>query len=80
MSMVMKVSNIFKKDLLKGNSSYVRNGKLYFNRIEFSEIEFKFFNKNKLLVTFKFPHKVNFDKGETATFVLSEGNMKIELI
>ena len=67
---------------MDGTANYIRKGQLYFNRIQVSESEFKFFNRNKLLGTFAFNHKVRFTKGDTVTLALDEagGKMKINLV
>jgi len=75
----LKVSKILKEDLIKGKAPYIRNGKLYFDTINVGKSSFSFLNKNKLLVTTEFPHEVSFHLGETVTFNLIEGKMKIKI-
>jgi len=75
----LKVSKILKKDLVHGKAPYIRKGQLYFDTIKVGKSAFSLFNKNKLLVTYEFPHLVRFHLGETVTFNLTEGKMRIKL-
>ena len=75
-----EISKVFKENLIKGKAPYVRNGQLYFDTIKVGKSAFSFLNKNKLLVTMEFPHEVSFHLGETVTFNLTEGKMKIKLV
>jgi len=74
-----KVSKILKEDLIHGKVPYIRNGQLYFDTIKVGKSAFSFLNKNKLLVTTEFPHEVSFHLGETVTFNLTEGKMRIKI-
>ena len=75
----LKVSKILKEDLIHGKAPYIRKGQLYFDTIKVGKSSFSFLNKNKLLVTTEFPRKVSFHLGETVTFNLTEGKMKIKI-
>ena len=75
-----QISRWLRKNLVKGNSrGCIRNGFLHFNRIEIKEKEVNLFHKTKMVFTITIDQPVNFSSGETLTFMLTDGTMKIEL-
>lgn len=78
--MGFKISKILKEDLIHGKAFYIRKGQLYFDQIKVGKSAFSFLNKNKLLVTMEFPKDVQFHLGETVSFNLTEGKMKIKVV
>ena len=78
-----KISKILIKDLLSGNSKYVKNGMLTFDQIRFDTSQenpgVKIFCEKNLLASIYICTSGHFVLGSTLTFHLTEGTMKINL-
>lgn len=73
------ISNEVKRGLIYGKAPYIRGGNLYFDSIQVSKDNLVIRHKGKDMATFEPVHPVNFEGGETLTFFLEEGHMKIRL-
>jgi hypothetical protein len=77
---MQRISKWLKKDLVRGNTSgCIRNGLLYFNKIEVGNGQVNLFHKGKMVITFSVDRPVNFSAGESLIFILEEGTMKVRL-
>ena len=71
------ITGILIQDLLNGSANYIRNGKVYFNRLIVTDKEIFIYDKNKKLGSFVM--STIFSPGDSITFDMLEGQIGLTI-